>query len=470
MSYGHSVSRASNGGEVGNHYWADGYNSGARVGLNEPSFAISTYDGTDDRWYVNGLFLGVRTITTLNLGTGQLQIGSRLSPFVEGFTGDLAEVIVFDQVLSADDQEALTTYLSAKYSIERYMFPEGPGEGGVNLATGEPDPNHPALKLWLDASDPRTLWQDPGGAIPATGGTPVARWDDKSMSGIIVSQPSAANAPTFSASIVDLNGAPAVTFIGGSGGDALTSTTGNSTGITGLAEVTMVTVWQNTGFTAQNYQHTIHIGDAVGDASYGHSSSRAGNEGSGIGNHYWNSGFDNTAVMANLNPNMALSSYDRFFDRWFVNGIPGGEAEVFLAIGASELQIGSRLQPFVEGFSGHLAEVIVYNSVLTEEERNALGFYVQEKYGITIQDAAVSGKFEIVSVEYGADADPPDTSHVTFTWTSRPGATYFVESSDDLSTWNELDDTFMSQGEFTTYTDTFGMAGAVRRRYYRVRE
>ena len=467
QAYGHSVSRDGGGGEISNHYWGDGYNSGGRVAAGESAIAISTYDGATDNWYVNGLFIGQRNVA-LNVGADQLQVGSRLSPFTEGFTGDLAEVIVFDTVLTTEEQIALTSYLSQKYAIQISEFPEGPGPGGVSLTTGRPVPSHPALKLWLDAGDLGTLWQDTDGTIPAADGQPVARWDDKSGSGIIVAQADPANAPSLTAGVAELNSVPAVTFVGGAGGDALTSTTGNSTGVSGLAELTMVTVWKNTGYTGQNYQHTIHMGDPSCLSAYGHSTSRAGNAGSGIGNHYWCDGFDNTGATANGDANMALSTYDRSTDTWYINGAPGGTRTVFVTIGSSELQIGSRLQPFVEGFTGHLAEVILFCTVLTEEERNALGFYIQQKYGIQVQGAALAGSLRILGVNY---EEAQGVATVRLRFTSRLGGSYKIEASPDLMNWeNELDDAFAGQGEMSEFVHVIGPASSAPRLYYRVTE
>ena len=57
--------------------------------------------------------------------------------------------------------------------------------------------------------------------------------------------------------------------------------------------------------------------------------------------------------------------------------------------------------------------------------------------------------FEIFEISY--DAEAPSA---TFTWNSRPGENYKVDASTNLVAWGELDDSFPSGGETTTYTDT----------------
>lgn len=54
----------------------------------------------------------------------------------------------------------------------------------------------PGLKLWLDASNAATLWQDTAGTTPATAdGDPVGRWDDLSGQGNNATQGAASAQP-----------------------------------------------------------------------------------------------------------------------------------------------------------------------------------------------------------------------------------------------------------------------------------
>ena len=179
----------------------------------------------------------------------------------------------------------------------------------------------------------------------------------------------------------------------------------------------------------------------------------------------------NAGFTASLDATMALSTYNRSTDSWFINGAPGGTRNIFLSIGGGELQVGSRLQPFTEGFTGHLAELIVFCTVLTEAERNALGFYIQEKYGIIVQDARLAGSLRIVSIDYALDENLPDTAHVTLRFTSREGGRYLIESGTDLNSWeDELNDNYPGTGDITEYVHTFSPASGATRRFYRISE
>ena len=61
----------------------------------------------------------------------------------------------------------------------------------------------------------------------------------------------------------------------------------------------------------------------------------------------------------------------------------------------------------------------------------------------------------------------PATRTAEFTWNSQPGAVYKVEWSTDAATWIEIDDSYASGGETTTYADE-NIPADVARRLYRV--
>ena len=63
-----------------------------------------------------------------------------------------------------------------------------------------------------------------------------------------------------------------------------------------------------------------------------------------------------------------------------------------------------------------------------------------------------------------------ETGTSTLTWNSRPGATYALEFSNDLTedSWVEIEDGISSQGEETTFIDTAIPPGPSKL-FYRVR-
>jgi hypothetical protein len=270
--------------------------------------------------------------------------------------------------------------------------------GAVTLQPdGSPTSGDPNLRLWLNTGVAGSLYQDTAGTIAVTDGSPVALWQDQSGNSFDVSQASAGNRPSYTGSVGTLNGQPAVDFTGGPGGDALSRA--NDIGVSGNGDRTVITVWENTGFTGQNYQHTFHMGTPSGNQAYGHSASRGGGAGSPIGNHYYGAGFDSTAD-ANLDPNFAISIWDgnggtgtNGLDSWWVNGKPAGASDrAPLNTGTAQLHVGSRLNPFTEGFTGHLAEVIVYDAAVTGTERAQLEGYIESKYALNQAQVKPNGQ------------------------------------------------------------------------------
>lgn len=81
-------------------------------------------------------------------------------------------------------------------------------------------------------------------------------------------------------------------------------------------------------------------------------------------------------------------------------------------------------------------------------------------------DASLGGfVFQITSVSHD-----PDTEFVSFTWTSRPGRLYTIQSSVDMTAWLELDGVVGAEGETTTYVDSTDNPPGTKRRFYRVLE
>ncbi|MDP7286632.1 MAG: hypothetical protein QGH94_01430, partial [Phycisphaerae bacterium] len=124
QAYGHSISRGGSDGVIGNHYWADGFNTTANTGYSQANIAISTWDGDGgtganglDSWYVNGEFVGAYDRAALNTSTANLFIGTRVQPQAEGVDGNYAEILVFDKVLSADEINDIGGFLSSKWGV-----------------------------------------------------------------------------------------------------------------------------------------------------------------------------------------------------------------------------------------------------------------------------------------------------------------------------------------------------------------
>jgi sugar lactone lactonase YvrE len=111
----------------------------------------------------------------------------------------IAEVIVYNSVLSDANRSNVESYLTNKWKIGRglqlghpyYSFPSASIPFSLSNISG--------LQMWLDASDSSTV---------TLNGSTVSYWRDKSSNVYSVSHPTAANQPTYTSNL--LNGLPGI--------------------------------------------------------------------------------------------------------------------------------------------------------------------------------------------------------------------------------------------------------------------
>lgn len=106
-----------------------------------------------------------------------------------------------------------------------------------------------------------------------------------------------------------------------------------------------------------------------------------------------------------------------------------------------------------------IIQTIAYNAALTDEQVAGVNEWLTNNIG----SSAPGGELAITGIVVDSVADS-----ATITWASRPGKTYAVDSSVDLVNWGELDDSVLSGGEETSYTEM--ELGGATPRFYRVRE
>ena len=135
----------------------------------------------------------------------------------------------------------------------------------------------------------------------------------------------------------------------------------------------------------------------------------------------------------------------------------------------NELHVGSRIQPFTEGFTGDMVEVLLWCGVMNDEERIALGEYVETKYGIDVFNPAPS-LFSFTEISF-APGPGVDEGTVNLTWESESGKTYRIESIDMLDgTWTVQATGIPGDPGTTTRALNFTNFSALNRLYFRVGE
>ncbi len=197
---------------VGSNYGFNGQNNDAHslvpYAANEWRVTTMQLDGTPGNnvhVFDNGTeFVGSVNINTQNLGTSGLRVGSKLTNNAEAFDGDLAELVVYDRVISESERARLEGYLASKYSLT-VVPPAGPLDPVVDftpwigtdveaemrgsntsaymrVAFEVPDPaNVAALRLEMRLDDGAIAWIN-GTEVVAVNAPDNASWNSQATS------------------------------------------------------------------------------------------------------------------------------------------------------------------------------------------------------------------------------------------------------------------------------------------------
>jgi hypothetical protein len=196
----------------------------------------------------------------------------------------------------------------------------------------------------------------------------------------------------------------------------------------------------------------------------------------GVGNLEWNIGdgsnrvdFDATNVPVNDGSwHHIVVTHDRDGDaEFFLNGRKVGAATIShlgnidSGLPTCVATDGTLGTVWENRFPGAIDDVAIWRRLLTTEEVTSL--YTR---GLAGESAIRDPHHPLVITCIDLDAANNDA---TLRWNSFPGATYAVETSDDLITWVVVASGYPSGGESTTFTDS-GIAAGTTRRFYRVGE
>jgi len=397
---------------------------------------------------------------TLFYSTGTNKVGDRGATadlgFGADFTGDVAEVIIYNQVLTQAQRDAVNTYLGSKYSLYP-MLPNPKNLTAIPLSTDqvslqwleEPARSDGVTYLVERSTDGVTFTQvaavrnslsyiDTGSLQnPLNPGTSYTYYvqaqgytGTSGPSNIVpVTTPSSGTDMPLDMKLwlkadAGTNGAGLMAFWADQSGNNNNATEA-ATQPTANTEPTLVTVATDT--TVPNGRPVVRfsvvggwgvpptafsLSNVLAGASGGEAfvvlRAAAGTSGGGA---LWNAGtggstnygptnisdgFFSTTSQSEGQPNVPLSNFNLYdvssqtndWETW-LDGFP------FYSIGANT--VGDRGATadlgFGADFTGDVAEVIIYNQVLTQAQRNAVGQYLGNKYNISIVQPAAAPVF-----------------------------------------------------------------------------
>ena len=119
------------------------------------------------------------------------------------------------------------------------------------------------------------------------------------------------------------------------------------------------------------------------------------------------------------------------------------------------MQIGGNPQAADRGWDGIIDDVGIWNRALTAEEVTSI-WNGGEGASIASLIGAAAAPFRITAIEYS-----PGDENLTLTWDSKPGETYTIKYSRDMSNWDaDLDDGIEADaGETTSASFDLALAG-----------
>ena len=328
------------------------------------------------------------TLTGANTYTGTTTVdGGTLQGSLANIPGAVAlannSSVIFDQATDASLAQpvsgsgSLTKTGAGTMTVDANVSYTGDTvieQGTLKLGSLAPASPTAGAALWLDAANSTTVRNASG--APAVVGEGVAAWVNPLVTDGSVKQGTDANRPIYGTHTI--NGLPVLYFDGAN--DSLTSG-GSAYGNTG-GLVTAFVVQRRTA-DAANYGRSVSFGDGTGD--YGSASNWCVDNG-GNGTTFYverTSGHGQGSLPVVNTTYMTEVVFDGTNCTSYLNGVQAGSS--FASTGnfnISRTVVGAGWDGSAENwrFTGDIAEVLVYNSVLTPEERLATEAYLNGKW------------------------------------------------------------------------------------------
>lgn len=323
-----------------------------------------------------------------------------------GWSGDLAEVILFSEVLTTAQHQQIEGYLAAKWGLQSQLPVTHP-------YSTLPVLGYPGLQLWLDAADPAGT-----GVAPSSGST-VSTWTDKSKKG---------NNATSAGSAVTTS-STGLTF----GGSSYFTVAGIAGTIVNTAFVIFIVETLAAGASGNNFYFGDDNVNSGGAARYSlHTGYR------NITNHtfamygsdledYTVSGTGNTRIWALYMPSTSSRNTRR-------NGsvdVTFGNYDRLLAFTAP--RIGRVFGGFY--FNGKIAEVLVFNQDIGLPAIQVIEKYLATKWNVTL--TATGNVAQLTKPPYARPFQPVDIDGCQLWLDAADRSAITFSSGTTVSVWKD---------------------------------
>ena len=315
------------------------------------------------------------------------------------FSGNLAEIIVYDTELTSPERQNIEGYLAWKWGLETFsskILPSNHPYYPIQPFSRYFNPiDIPGCVLWLDGADPRSMFQDSAGTTPVTAPSQTVQcWKDKSGSQLNVSNGS--DGPAYTTT--------GLTFAGSVG-------LSNATGYNSTAGANLFAVWSSsdalTRGTIVSVQYESEFTGGYLDTTYMYL-----NYSSSEGYYYGPINYSaNETYLYSVNtdtfPTLSYTFNGSNSSAWTASET-GAFSNTALKVGA---QGGLN-------FNGSIKEVLYYDTFMTTAQRQKIEGYLSKKWGLTLSSAT------------HPFYNFPPSSSLAFSPNSIPGCTLWLDAAD----------------------------------------
>jgi hypothetical protein len=361
-------------------------------------------NGSTAYTYSNGILQeSSPDLATLSAPAAALSLGSRLAGDY-GFSGRVAEMLVYNRALSSTEQGAIESDLMGKYinaDMDGDGLPDawevrylgtliyGPNDDPGNVGRSLAESYAGTLNPWPPATVSSGLraWYRSDTGVARSGDRKVSQWTDISGAGVHLKQVAQTNLqPTWTDQ--SFNGYPAITFDGSS----FVRTDGPFNLQDGENNVTVIAVMKPAA--TQNYFATLIDHGFDGDYSTYEFTGYVFDQFYSTENRYnlWWSTTGNVVLSPDVNATagqvqVVTMVKDGTDSKGYLNGVLQDSNTVpnTLLAPIAPVAVGARLDGD-HGFTGDVAELIIYNRALTTTERETVESELMTKYVVPDSD------------------------------------------------------------------------------------
>jgi len=346
--------------------------------LETPKLRIYTaiLDGADLKYYVNSVLQDTDSAGPIPATISDLTIGSLMG--IDFLKGSIGEIAIYDRALSDTEKDYILDYLSEKWAILDPTRIQG------NV-------------LWLDAADDVTITETSGD---------VSQWDDKSGLGNNVLQATPADQPN--SELNTINGIPAIDFDGAN----------HELKMTTFPALTKFSVFVVARYDSVGANQTIfELSPTVGSNN-------------GV-KFYYNDVANASRVLVeeageqkivsrteDAKLHIYAATLDGFNLRYYLDEFDSEVATIasgILSNTIANLVVGGLNDTSSQKLKGTIGEIIIYDRLLSESERETRFDYLERKWSV----------FDVPSV----------TSKVL--WLDASDSSSITETAGDVEQWDD---------------------------------